>query len=75
MTTLRFVGDLPLWLGLLLAAVVAIMAWRYYRRESFELPHRLRWFLPLLRSLGRSLSDCRGRSERDCFEPLLLSTL
>ena len=52
MTRLRFVGDLPLWLGLLLALLVALMAWRYYRRESFDLPHRLRWVLPALRSLA-----------------------
>ncbi|MCP4506500.1 MAG: VWA domain-containing protein, partial [Fuerstiella sp.] len=52
MTSLRFVGDLPLWLGLSLALLVAVMAWRYYRRESFDLPHRLRWMLPSLRSLA-----------------------
>ncbi len=52
MTSLRFVGELPLWLGLLLAAVVAVLAWRFYRRESFDLPGRLRWVLPLLRSLA-----------------------
>ena len=52
MTSLRFVGDLPMWLGLLLAMIVAVLSWRYYRRESFDLPHRLRWFLPLLRSLA-----------------------
>lgn len=52
MTTLRFVGDLPLWIGLSLAVLVAGLSWRYYRRESFDLPHRLRWLLPLLRSLA-----------------------
>ncbi|HUG70979.1 MAG TPA: hypothetical protein VMM76_24735, partial [Pirellulaceae bacterium] len=52
MTSLRFVGDLPLWIGLVLASVVCVLSWRYYRRESFDLPHRLRWFLPLLRSLA-----------------------
>jgi len=50
MTHLRFVGDLSLWLGLLLALIVGVLSWRYYRRESFDLPHRLRWVLPLLRS-------------------------
>ena len=50
MTTLRFVGDLPVWAGITLAIIVAVMSWRYYRRESFDLSRRLRWFLPLLRS-------------------------
>lgn len=52
MTGLRFVGDLPLWFGLALSVLVAVMAWRYYRRESFDLPHRLRWVLPALRSVA-----------------------
>jgi hypothetical protein len=52
MTTLQFTGDLPVWLGLLLALVVGALSWRYYNRESFDLPRRLRWFLPLLRSLA-----------------------
>ncbi len=52
MTNIRFVGGLPLWLGLLLSLVVCVLAWRYYRRESSELPDRLRWILPLLRSLA-----------------------
>ena len=52
MTSMRFVGDLPLWLGLLLALVVCALSWRYYSRESFDLPRRLKWFLPLLRSLA-----------------------
>lgn len=50
MTSLRFVGDLPLWLGLLLAVLVAGMAWRYYRRERSDLSPRLRWLLPTLRA-------------------------
>ncbi|MEZ6123292.1 MAG: hypothetical protein R3C49_08980 [Planctomycetaceae bacterium] len=52
MTRLKFVGDLPLWLGLLLATLTAVLAWRYYRRESFDLSDRLRWVLPTLRSLA-----------------------
>jgi uncharacterized membrane protein len=52
MTSVRFVGDISLWLGLLLALLVAVMSWRYYHRESFDLPARLRWMLPLLRSLA-----------------------
>ena len=50
MTTLRFVGDVPLWAGFLAALVVCVLSWRYYSRESFDLPRRLRWLLPLLRS-------------------------
>lgn len=50
MTSLRFTGDVPLWLGLVCAFAVAGMSWRYYNRESFDLPRRLRWLLPLLRS-------------------------
>lgn len=52
MTSIRFVGDLSLWIGLAAALVVGLLSWRYYRHESFDLPHRLRWFLPLLRSLA-----------------------
>ncbi len=52
MTTLRFVGDVPLWLGLLLSLIVCTLSWLYYSRESFDLPRRLKWFLPLLRSLA-----------------------
>ncbi len=52
MTTLRFVGEIPLWLGLLLSLIVCALSWRYYSRENFDLPRRLKWFLPLLRSLA-----------------------
>lgn len=52
MTTLRFVGDVPLWLGLLLSLIVCALSWLYYGRESFDLPRRLKWFLPLLRALA-----------------------
>jgi hypothetical protein len=50
MTSLRFVGDLSIWPGLFLALLVAVMSWRFYNRESFDLPPRLRIILPLLRS-------------------------
>lgn len=50
MTSLRFVGDLPLWLGLAMALLVAFVSCRYYNRESFELPGKLKVILPLLRS-------------------------
>ena len=52
MTSVRFLGDLPLWAGALLALLAGLVAWRYYRRESHDLPGRLRWFLPLLRALA-----------------------
>lgn len=52
MTTLQFTGELPVWLGLLLALVVGALSWRFYNRESFDLSRRLRWFLPLLRALA-----------------------
>ena len=54
MTSLRFVGDIPLWLGLVLAVVVAVLSWLYYNRESHELPGSLRIILPLLRSMPLS---------------------
>jgi len=50
MTSLRFAGDVPVWLGLGLAFVVCLLSWRYYNRESFDLPRRQRWLLPFLRS-------------------------
>ncbi|QDT15342.1 VWA domain-containing protein [Alienimonas californiensis] len=55
-TALRFVGPLPLWAGLLLAAVAAALAWRFYLREAGHLSRGLRWGLPALRSLAFALS-------------------
>jgi uncharacterized membrane protein len=52
MTTLRFAGDLPWWIALILALTFSALCWRYYRRERHELQGRLRWLLPLLRSLA-----------------------
>ena len=52
MTSIRFVGVLPLWLGLLLALVGSMLAWRYYRREAHNLTGLLRWALPLSRSIA-----------------------
>ena len=51
MTSIRFVGMLPLWLGLMLALVGSMLAWRYYRREAHSHTGLLRWTLPLSRSL------------------------
>ncbi len=52
MTTLRFVGDLPLWLGLVLALIAAVMSWFYYRREMVQLSPLLKIVLPSLRALA-----------------------
>ena len=37
MTSLRFVGDLPLWGGLLIAFAICGVAVLYYRREMVQL--------------------------------------
>lgn len=50
MTTVRFLGDLPFWMGIALSLLVGALSWRYYTRESFRLPPHLQWLLPLLRS-------------------------
>jgi uncharacterized membrane protein len=50
MTNIRFVGNLPWLVGLLLAAAAALVAWWLYRRERHDLPGRLRWALPALRA-------------------------
>ncbi len=49
MMSIRFAGDVPLWLGALAALAAAAGAWLYYRRERHSLPARLRIWLPLLR--------------------------
>lgn len=48
--SLQFVGILPLWLGLSLAGLVALLSYRGYLRETRELAGGLRWLLPTLRS-------------------------
>ncbi|NLS96040.1 MAG: hypothetical protein GXX96_28210 [Planctomycetaceae bacterium] len=50
MTSIRFIGDVPLWLGALVALGAAAAAWLYYRREKHDLPPRLRICLPMLRA-------------------------
>ena len=50
MTSVRFFGDLPFWIGAALALVSGVAAWTYYRREMHDLPGRLRWLLPGLRA-------------------------
>ncbi|MFM8477014.1 MAG: hypothetical protein ACKOEO_14645, partial [Planctomycetaceae bacterium] len=47
---LQFTGMLPLWLGLGLAAVVSLLSFRGYMRETRGLSGSLRWLLPMLRS-------------------------
>lgn len=50
--SLQFNGLLPLWLGLSLAAIMSLLSFRYYLRETRTLSGRLRWLLPTLRSLA-----------------------
>ncbi len=47
---LRFIGDLALWQGMLLALAVGALAWWLYWRETRTLSTSLRWLLPTLRS-------------------------
>ncbi len=56
MTSLRFVGDMPLWAGALIACLLGSLAFWYYRRERANLPRRLRWLLPVLRALAVALT-------------------
>ena len=46
-TSLKFLGDLNPWLGILLASGLAAGAWFLYRRETRDRADRLRWLLPL----------------------------
>ncbi|MBM4091661.1 MAG: hypothetical protein FJ276_19870, partial [Planctomycetes bacterium] len=50
MTSIRFVGDLPLWVGILVAALAGLGTWFIYRRELQNLSGRQRWLLPGLRT-------------------------
>ena len=50
--SLQFNGLLPLWLGLTVAAIMSLLSFRYYRRETRTLSDRLRWLLPTLRALA-----------------------
>lgn len=50
MTSLRFLGDLALWQGLLVAAVVGGLSWWLYWRETRVLSGAARWLLPSLRT-------------------------
>ena len=50
MTSLRFIGDLALWQGLLLALAVAALSWWLYWRETRALNGVARLLLPTLRS-------------------------
>ena len=54
MTSIRFIGDVPLWSGALVAFAAALAVWLLYRRERHDLPPRLRTWLPLLRSCAVS---------------------
>ena len=52
MTSLRFVGDLPLWGGLLIGFAICGGAVLYYRREMVQLSPWLKLTLPTLRALA-----------------------
>lgn len=56
MTSLRFIGDLALWQGLLLVLAVGGVSWWLYWRESRELNGPARWLLPTLRSAAIALA-------------------
>jgi hypothetical protein len=49
--SLRFMGDWSPWLGAPVALALAAFAWWLYRRESRVQAGRLRWVLPLCRTL------------------------
>lgn len=49
-TTLRWVGDLPWWVGVPLAAIVAIAGFVVYRRDVHGMAWWMRSLLPLLRA-------------------------
>ena len=56
MTSIRFLGDIPFWVGVPLALAAALAVWFYYRRERHDLPPRLRVWLPLLRAAAVALT-------------------
>jgi hypothetical protein len=49
--SLRFSGDWDPWLGATVAVALAAFAWWLYRRELRARPGRLRWLLPLGRTI------------------------
>ncbi|MEY4568455.1 MAG: hypothetical protein RLY14_3425, partial [Planctomycetota bacterium] len=56
MTEFRFLGSLPVPLGLLIVVSLAGLAWWMYRREVYDFPSPYRWLLPTLRSLAIALA-------------------
>ena len=50
MTDLRFLGDWSVWTAVVLALILAAIAWKLYRREVKDRPGTLSWLLPALRS-------------------------
>lgn len=55
MTTIRFVGDLPIAWGGLLAAFAALATWLYYRRDVRSIPGYAARLVPWLRSAAVAL--------------------
>lgn len=50
MSSIRFIGELALWQGILLAVFVGGLSWWIYWRESQSLSGVARWLLPSLRT-------------------------
>jgi len=51
-TDLRFLGDWSVWTALVLALVLAAIAWKLYRREVQDRSGYLVWLLPIMRALA-----------------------
>ncbi len=49
-TKLRFIGELPLWVGIVLAVAGAGLAFRYYLRELGQTRGARKYFMPALRA-------------------------
>lgn len=49
-TTLRWVGDLPWWIGVPLAAIAAVAGFLFYRKDVFGMTWWMRSLLPVLRA-------------------------
>ena len=52
MTTLRFIGDWSLYLGLPAALLLGTGVWFFYRRESRRQQGIYRWLLPAIRTIA-----------------------
>lgn len=55
MSSIRFIGELTLWQGILLAALMGGASWWLYWRETKSLTGIARWLLPTLRTAAIAL--------------------